>query len=104
MDDRANAMAVVVGLADIEHADRIRDVLDTVFNATTYMEGYVLEALCRLGFKEDAYKRMMSRYYPLIVNENSTLWEDFFVLGTRNHAWTGAPLTIVCRHFQELIH
>lgn len=101
MDDRANAMAVLSGLAKREHANRLREVLVTVFNATTYMEGYVLEALCALGFREDAYKRMMSRYYPLIVNENSTLWEDFFVLGTKNHAWTGAPLTIVKRYFQE---
>ena len=104
MDDRANAMAVISGLAKKEHAAKLHDVLVAVFNATTYMEGYVLEALCMLGYKEDAYKRMMARYYPLIVNENSTLWEDFFILGTRNHAWTGAPLTIIFRYFKELIH
>ena len=39
----------------------------------------------------------------LIVNENSTLWEDFFQLGTKNHAWSGAPLTIVSKYFPELI-
>ena len=102
-DDRANAMAVLVGLADQRHTQAIRDVLVSVFNATTYMEGYVLEALCVLGYKQDAYRRMMSRYYPLIINENSTLWEDFFILGSRNHAWSGAPLTIVSRYFPELI-
>ena len=101
-DDRANAMAVLSGLAREEHKKQIREVLLTVFNSTIYMEGYVLEALCKLGYKEDAYKRMMSRYYPLIVNENSTLWEDFFLLGTKNHAWSGAPLTIVNRYFKEL--
>ena len=67
------------------------------------MEGYVLEALCRIGYKEDAFKRMLSRYYPLIVNENSTLWEDFYQLGTKNHAWSGAPLIIVSKYFPELI-
>ena len=106
MDDRANAMAILTGLADMKdaaHRNRLHDVLVTVFNSTTYMEGYVLEALCVLGYKEDAYKRMMSRYYPLIVNENSTIWEDFFILGTKNHAWSGAPLTIVWRYFKELI-
>lgn len=103
MDDRANAMAVLSGLAKQEHFRQVREVLVSVFNATTYMEGYVLEALCRMGYKEDAYKRMMSRYYPLIVNENSTLWEDFYLLGTKNHAWSGAPLTIVSRYFQEHI-
>ena len=101
MDDRANALAVVVGLAAAAHAPKIRNVLVTVFNATTYMEGYVLEALCRLGYREDAYRRMMARYYPLIVNENSTLWEDFFLLGSKNHAWSGAPLSIVCRYFRD---
>ena len=98
MDDRANAMAVLSGLAKEEHYAQLREVLVTVFNATTYMEGYVLEALCRMGYKEDAYLRMISRYYPLIVNENTTLWEDFYLLGTKNHAWSGAPLTIVSRY------
>ena len=86
-----------------EHFSEIRRVLVSVFNASTYMEGYVLEALCRIGYKEDAFKRMLSRYYPLIVNENSTLWEDFYQLGTKNHAWSGAPLTIVSKYFPELI-
>ncbi|MFR1476076.1 MAG: hypothetical protein ACLSB9_10210 [Hydrogeniiclostridium mannosilyticum] len=42
---------------------------------------------------------MASRYYNLAVNENSTLWEDFFILGTTNHAWSGAPATIAFRYF-----
>ncbi len=102
-DDRANAMAVLSGLAKAERFASVREVLVTVFNATTYMEGYVLEALCCMGYREDAYKRMLSRYYPLIVNENTTLWEDFYLLGTRNHAWSGAPLTVVCRYFDDRI-
>lgn len=76
-------MAVIVELAEKEHTKNIRNVLGSVFNTTTYMEGYVLEVLCLLGYKEDAYKRMMSRYYPLIINHNSTLWEDFFILGIK---------------------
>lgn len=46
---------------------------------------------------------MLSRYYPLIVNENSTLWEDFCFLGTKNHAWSGGPLTIIHKYFPELL-
>ena len=42
---------------------------------------------------------MMSRYKPLIDSPNSTLWEDFFHLGTRNHAWSGGPATILLRYF-----
>lgn len=102
VDDRANALAVLVGLADSEKYVYIKDVLISVFNSSTYMEGYVVDALCEMGYKELAFKRLMSRYYNLTVNENSTLWEDFYILGTKNHAWTGAPLTSVYRHFLGL--
>ena len=62
------------------------------------MERFVLKALCEMGYVRDAYNRMMSRYYNLAINENSTLWEDFFILGTKNHAWTGCPLEIAFRY------
>ena len=62
------------------------------------MENYVLTALCEMGYTDDAYKRMMSRYYNLAVNDSSTLWEDFYILGTKNHAWSGAPVTIAYRY------
>lgn len=99
VDDRANAMAVLSGLCPAERYPQIRYILLSVFNSTTYMENYVLQALCEMGFKEDAFRRMMSRYQPLIDNENTTLWEDFFHLGTKNHAWSGAPATILMRYF-----
>lgn len=99
VDDRANAIAVLSGLCPTERYSQIRYILLSVFNSTTYMENYVLQALCEMGFKEDAFRRMMSRYQPLIDNENTTLWEDFFHLGTKNHAWSGAPATVLMRYF-----
>ena len=99
VDDRANAMAVLAGLCPAEQYPRVRYLLLSVFNSTTYMENYVLIALCEMGYKADAYRRMMCRYQPLIRNENTTLWEDFFHLGTRNHAWTGGPATVLLRYF-----
>ena len=45
---------------------------------------------------------MTSRYYNLAVNENTTLWEDFYILGTKNHAWSGAPITIMYRYFMGI--
>lgn len=99
VDDRANALAVLSGLCGKEKYGLIRKILIKVFNASVYMENYVLLALCEMGYLEDAYKRMVSRYYNLAVNENSTLWEDFFVLGTKNHAWSGAPATIAYQYF-----
>ena len=98
-DERANALAVLAGLASADKHTYIRDVLISTFNCTAYMEGYVCEALCVMGYNELAYRRLMSRYYNLIQNENGTLWEDFFILGTRNHAWTGAPLTLFYKYF-----
>ncbi len=99
VDDRANAMAVLSGLCTRDKYPKVRYLLLSVFNSTTYMENYVLIALCEMGYKADAYRRMMCRYQPLIRNENTTLWEDFFHLGTRNHAWTGGPATVLLRYF-----
>jgi len=99
VDDRANAMAVLSGLCPEEKYPKVRYLLMSVFNSTTYMENYVLLALCEMGYKADAFRRMMCRYQPLINNENSTLWEDFFHLGTRNHAWSGGPATVLLRYF-----
>ena len=98
-DDRSNAVAALSGLAPEEYREDIRLVLRSVFNATPYMENFVLTALCEMGYMEDAYRRMMSRYYNMAVNGNSTLWEDFTILGTRNHAWSGAPATIALHYF-----
>lgn len=106
VDDRANAVAVLSGICPQERYPHIRRVLLSVFHATPYMERFVLLALCRMGYIEDAYKRMMSRYYNLIRNENSTLWEDFYLLGARNHAWSGVPLEIgsnISLEFQRMM-
>lgn len=101
-DDRANAMSVLTGLCSEDKYPRIRYVLMSVFNSSSYMENYVLTALCEMGYREDAFKRMMCRYQPLIDSDNSTLWEDFFHLGTHNHAWSGAPATILLRYFSDM--
>lgn len=102
VDDRANALAVLAGVCPKERYPEIRKILISVFNATVYMENFVLTALCEMGYIPDAYRRMMSRYYNLAVNENSTLWEDFYLLGTKNHAWSGAPVTIAFRYFMGI--
>ena len=99
IDDRANALAVLSGLCEKENYETIKTVLLSVSNASIYMENYVLGALCQMGYIEEAYKRMVSRYYHLAKNNNSTLWEDFYILGTKNHAWSGAPAVIAFQYF-----
>ncbi len=97
-DDRANAMAVIAGLASKEKWESISNILMRVRNSTPYMEVYVLEALCMMDYKKEAMQRMRERYSSLVANENSTLWEDFYELGTRNHAWSGGALTILSKY------
>jgi alpha-L-rhamnosidase len=97
-DDRANAIVVLSGLADKKKWKSMLKIMMEVRNSTPYMEGYVLEAMCKMGYKDHAVKRMKERYEDLVNNSNSTLWEDFHVLGTKNHAWSGGPLTVLCRH------
>lgn len=101
-DDRANALAVLARVCPQERYPAIRRVLVSVMNSSIYMENFVLTALCEMGYCAEALRRMLSRYYPLAVNENSTLWEDFSILGTKNHAWSGAPATIAFRYFMGI--
>ncbi|MBQ7500475.1 MAG: hypothetical protein IJT91_06240, partial [Clostridia bacterium] len=102
VDERANAIAVLSGLCPKERYPQMRKILLTVFNSTPYFERFVLIALCEMGYIKDAFNRMSARYYNLAVNENSTLWEDFYILGTRNHAWTGCPIEIAYKYILGL--
>lgn len=102
LDDRANALAFLTGLAAPDSYPALVKALDAVRQATPYMEAFVLEALFGLGQARLAYERMMDRYRRMLHAGGSTLWEDFDVLGTRNHAWSGAPLTVAYRHLAGL--
>lgn len=99
-DDRANALAVLSGLADKAQYDTIKNVLTTTKNSSPYMEYYVLEALCKMGEYETAYERIKDRYEGMVNADYSTLWELWDAWqGTKNHAWSGGPLVIMSKHF-----
>ena len=99
-DDRANALAVLSGLAQKEQYDTITNVLTTTKNSSPYMEYYVLEALCEMGEYEAANSRMKERYSGMMGEDYSTLWEFWDSWrGTKNHAWSGGPLVIMSKHF-----
>ena len=99
-DDRANALAVLSGLADEEQYGIITNVLRTTKNSSPYMEYYVLEALCKMGEYEAARDRMKERYEGMMSEDYSTLWEFWDSWrGTMNHAWSGGPLVIMSKHF-----
>lgn len=101
-DDRANAMAVVAGLAEREHYPAITKFLSSNTHASPYMEKYVLEAFFLMGKPEAGIERMLRRYDSMIDCDETTLWENFARpgsdepgSGTYNHAWSGGPLTMM---------
>ncbi len=99
-DDRANALAVLSGLAEKEQYGIITNVLKTTKNSSPYMEYYVLEALCKMGEYEAARDRIKERYEGMMCEDYSTLWEFWDSWrGTMNHAWSGGPLVIMSKHF-----
>ncbi len=99
-DDRANALAVLSGLAEKEQYGTILKVLTSTKNSSPYMEYYVLEALCKMGEFESAKDRIKARYEDMMSEDYSTLWEFWESWrGTKNHAWSGGPLVIMSKYF-----
>ncbi len=101
-DDRANALAALSGLAPKAHYPQILNVLRATENASPYMEFYVLEAMCEMGYIDEAVTRMKKRYHEMVEDEYSTLWEYWNTDGTKNHAWSGGPLVILSKYYSNL--
>ena len=97
-DDRANALAVLSGLAGEDRYKGIARILTSVENASPYMEKYVLDALCEMGEVEKAVERMKKRYRQMVEYDRSTLWEYWSMEGTFNHAWSGGPLITMSKY------
>jgi len=101
-EDRANALAIVSGLADSsKFASIVNNVLVPVIKSSPHMEWVVEDAMCIAGFPVQAIERMKKRYeYQVDKTKNTTLNELFGTsgyLGTYNHAWN-APNTVLSRH------
>ena len=96
-DDRANAFAVLSGLAGEDKYETIRTALVENRFASTYTEAYVEMALCRMGYTRDALDRMQQQYGGMVQRNRetgmTTLWEYFTDgMGTWNHAWAASPV------------
>lgn len=77
-DDRANAMAVNVGLAESAKWDSIyENVLTKKTYASCFFDRWVFEALCKMGKQEHALLRMHDRYNTMIPCSFTTLWEHY---------------------------
>lgn len=94
-DDRANALAVVSGIAGEEKYPAIIKTLSEQAHASSYMFKYILEALHLMG-RDDMMLERMERFYPsLMKDECSTLYEAWNHQGTSNHAWSGSGIIIM---------
>ena len=100
-------MVVLAGLASRDHWPAIGSVFRTIKNAGPYMEGYVIEAMFKMGEINDALDRLRERYDLMVNGTNcTTLWEWFsdHIPGphwpdvTKNHAWSGAPVSSLIRY------
>lgn len=105
-DDRAQALAVISGVARPEQYPLLTVQLGRVYRACPYMERYVLEALFKMVAVEQALERMRNRYRGLTENDCSTLWERWpehtSHPGTINHSWSGGPLTLLSQEVAGL--
>jgi hypothetical protein len=104
-DDRAQALAVVSGLADKDKYPYILDIFRRVEHASPYIEKYVLEALFMMNEGEFALERMKKRFSHMVDDPNhTTLFEGWWIGdevyggGTANHAWSGGGLTLLSQY------
>lgn len=110
-DDRAQAMAIYTGLADPAHNPELLRIFLTTENASPYMEKYVLEAMYLAGYAEEAVARTVKRYDVMLKDDHPTLYETWTEsqlsgnggTNTRNHAWSGGPLSLMYMYHAGII-
>lgn len=98
-DDRANALAILSGLAAPDrHSSIVEKVLIPNHFSSPHFEWMVEEAMCVAGHHGDSLARMKTRYQSQVDRKGmTTLYEKFPKGGTYNHAWN-APNTILAKH------
>jgi alpha-L-rhamnosidase len=97
-DDRANALAILSGLAGEErHQPIVENVLVPNHYCSPHFEWMVNLAMSEAGFTKEAMERMKARYSLQIGQEGlTTLYENFPAGGSYNHAWN-APNTVIAK-------
>ena len=96
-DDRAQALAVISGIASPDKYPAIKKVFEQRYNATTYMFPYVLDALYTMGEPQMALDRMRKMYPTIMKEDCSTLYEHWNYDGSCNHAWAGGGVISMVR-------
>ena len=99
VDDRANALLALSGLAEPQDYEQIINVLTTTYEASPFTEKYLLEALCVMRREDLAMERIKLRYAPMLTDKWDTLWELYNDdTGTYNHGWNAGPLYILSKY------
>ncbi|MFS4482739.1 alpha-L-rhamnosidase C-terminal domain-containing protein [Hyunsoonleella sp. 2307UL5-6] len=91
-DDRANAIAIVSGIADPEFYNQIvENVLIPNRFSSPHFEWVVEEAMCIANRHKASLERMKDQYQSQVDKKSmSTLYEMFPRGGSYNHAWNGS--------------
>lgn len=104
-DDRAQALAVLTGIAGKEKYEYLLELFKSQKHASPYMEKYVMEALFQMGEGVYALQRTHERFQYMVNHPSySTLFEGWdigekgFGGGTVNHAWSGGALTVISQY------
>ncbi|MEI7767977.1 MAG: alpha-L-rhamnosidase C-terminal domain-containing protein [Phycisphaerae bacterium] len=87
-DDRGNALAVCLGLAEREKWPTIRKILVENLFGSPQMERFPHEALFTMGQPEEALQRLRKRY-AYVQGKTFTLGENW---GPANHGYAGGSL------------
>lgn len=101
-DDRAQALAVITGIADASKYPKLLKLFQTQYFASPYMEKYVMEALFVMGYANDALERTKRRFEEMVEHPDyTTLFEGWGIGekgyggGTTNHAWSGGAQIVL---------
>ncbi|MCJ8211335.1 glycoside hydrolase [Mucilaginibacter sp. RS28] len=104
-DDRAQALAVLTGIADTTKYAELFNTFQKEFHASPYMEKYVMEALFVMGKGGYALERTKKRFAEMVNNPDyTTLFEGWgigehgFGGGTTNHAWSGGVQIVIAQN------
>ena len=101
-DERVQAFAILNGITEVGDHAGLLSIINTGFNASPYMEQFIIQAIMKAGFIEDGLTRIKKRYGLMAEDKNwSTLWEgwsipnDEFGGTTPNHAWSGGAVYLL---------
>jgi len=109
-DERVQAFAVLNGIAEVGDHAGLMSIINTGFNASPYMEQFIIQAMMKAGFIEEGLARIKTRYRSMAEDKNwSTLWEgwsipnDEFGGTTPNHAWSGGAVYLLPMYVHGIV-